>query len=278
MVHQVLTTKGQEKLHREVRSAIAKLALATSSLPVAASLENSANPDAAASEETDTESALSAWREVLGLTKDMPKTVHQPPPTSIPPPHPTAGAATPPKPSCSGKKRGQKKSTMAPGSLAFEGSAASVPQVSVPSSAPLPSPGHSKQQEQRQRQEQEQQQQHPQRDVPSAKGTVWPRRNPAAATAAAAVENETLELLVFEFTVRDAFVRHIIVKQGAVIKRLQEQTNCKIVVPPKPDQSDPQRRTLSLSSTSAASCEAAAAEIVRIVQQVHIYSYARGNF
>jgi transcription antitermination factor NusA-like protein len=75
-------------------------------------------------------------------------------------------------------------------------------------------------------------------------------------------------MLEFNLSVPDALVRHIIGKQGSVIKRLQEMTGCSIHVPKEADAGDPDTRTLALSSTNAACCEAAAADIQRILQQV----------
>jgi flagellar biosynthesis GTPase FlhF len=109
-------------------------------------------------------------------------------------------------------------------------------------------------------------------------GAQWPKRQAAngaaangAAGGAAADPRAAAPLgamLEFNLSVPDALVRHIIGKQGSVIKRLQEMTGCSIHVPKEADAGDPDTRTLALSSTNAACCEAAAADIQRILQQV----------
>jgi hypothetical protein len=98
---QVLTRQGQTKLHRELRSAIAKLTLVTS--PPSDAAEATANPEMASAakggaatgtsngESSDfsvSQAALSAWREVLGLPKDMPEVIPQPPRPTVAPPQP----------------------------------------------------------------------------------------------------------------------------------------------------------------------------------------------
>ena len=174
-----------------------------------------------------------------------------------PPPEPTC--TEPPKPTRRVEEMTEEEQIMhALAMAACDDSAAGAAQP-TPTSAHSLAPGLTWLQEQQQ--QRQQQQAPPHREVPNARGVNWPRRQAAATEAA--------QVLEFNLTVPDLFVRHIIGKQGAVIKRLQEQTKCAVVVPAGPDPSDPAVRTLSLSSTSTASCEAAAAEIERIVQQVY---------
>jgi len=172
--------------------------------------------------------------------------------TRAPTPPPPTEPAEPPMPTRRVEEMTEEEQIMhALAMTTLEDSAAAAASPSEPSSAPAPAPGLTWQQ---------QQQAPPHEGVPRVKGASWPRRPPAASESEAVLE--------FNLTVPDLFIRHIIGKQGAVIKRVQEQTKCTIVVPPEPDLNAPHMRTLTLSSTDAASCEAAAAEIERIVQQV----------